>query len=373
MLDLVNAQRAAAGVPPLAYNYNLESFATLRAAELTVLNGHMRPDGTSHSYGENFCIGFSTPQAAMNSFMASAAHSRNILSPGYTSMAGGVLYCNGTYYWVQIFGAGGSVGVPNGMSGQVTETRTVNVTAGNAANAAAAGQHKGNTNLRVGEYTVIDVAVNNQFVSAIWSSNNPSVASVDQNGKITGISPGTAVVSANLGAAGTTTILVNVTGNAAAPAAPVITQPLPTPAAAPAAAPTEAPTAAPTAAPTEAPTAAPTTVPTVLPTAAPALSSASTSSAAPAEAPATAPSTAESGTTTASSTPSSAPSTTPSSTAAASTAPVTSFTDPTQTMEVTEEVPENTQVKIFLIVLCVTGLIGSAAILVNSIIKNHRR
>lgn len=205
MLEQVNASRQASGLAPLAYDYNLEWFAKTRAAELTILNAHERPDGTLHPYGENYSIGWSSVSQAMSSFLASPSHSANIFG-GYSSMAAAVFSSGGSTYWVQIFASGSDPGVPNGLSGTSSESLKVNVS---DAQAGLAGNYDDNLKLQVGSYIIVKAGVNGQMVSGSWSSSDPSVATVDQSGKVVGVAPGSAVVTGSFG--GTTkTILVQV-------------------------------------------------------------------------------------------------------------------------------------------------------------------
>lgn len=205
MLEQVNASRQASGLAPLAYDYNLEWFAKTRAAELTILNAHERPDGTLHPYGENYSIGWSSVPQAMSSFLASPSHSANIFG-GYSSMAAAVFSSSGSTYWVQIFASGSDPGVPNGLSGTSSESLKVNVS---DAQAGLAGNYDDNLKLQVGSYIIVKAGVNGQMVSGSWSSSDPSVATVDQSGKVVGVAPGSAVITGSFG--GTTkTILVQV-------------------------------------------------------------------------------------------------------------------------------------------------------------------
>lgn len=205
MLEQVNASRQASGLAPLAYDYNLEWFAKTRAVELTILNAHERPDGTLHPYGENYSIGWSSVSQAMSSFLASPSHSANIFG-GYSSMAAAVFSSGGSTYWVQIFASGSDPGMPNGLSGTSSESLKVNVS---DAQAGLAGNYDDNLKLQVGSYIIVKAGVNGQMVSGSWSSSDPSVATVDQSGKVVGVAPGSAVVTGSFG--GTTkTILVQV-------------------------------------------------------------------------------------------------------------------------------------------------------------------
>lgn len=112
MIELVNQERAKAGLAPLSTMPSLTAAAQIRAPELAIERSHYRPDGslaftamdeagvpnTSMS-GENLAFGFSTAEAALNWWMNSPIHRMNILMPQYTHI--GVAYDNGN--WVQLF------------------------------------------------------------------------------------------------------------------------------------------------------------------------------------------------------------------------------------------------------------------------------
>ena len=110
VLALVNQKRAAAGVPALVMDSNLLNLSMERAAELTALFSHTRPDGSyfnAHyrkAYGENIAVGSSTAAAVMDQWMNSTGHKENILDPNYTNIGIGCFYYNDQYYWVQDFG-----------------------------------------------------------------------------------------------------------------------------------------------------------------------------------------------------------------------------------------------------------------------------
>lgn len=240
MLDLVNQTRAAAGMPALAYDYGLEDYAKQRAAELTVLNSHVRPDGTNVPYSENYSIGWGSVTAAHNAFVGSTSHYSTMVG-SYTTMAGACLVANGQTYWVQVYSQNAYGGAPNGLAGMLTETRTVNAQATNL----TAHQYENLDDvltLKVGAYIKANVGIEGQATQASWYSDKPNVASVDGTGKITGISPGVCLVTCDLGVTSARIQVTVITTGAAAVAPP--------PTAAPNVVPTVAPTLAPTAAPT---------------------------------------------------------------------------------------------------------------------------
>lgn len=123
VLRLVNIERANVGVAPLVLDEALCNAANMRAIEMdcTGVFGHKRPNEHScfevydicnvewqSACGENIAAGQATPEEVMNSWLGSAGHKANILSPEYTKM--GLGYSNtgcgaGRYshYWAQEF------------------------------------------------------------------------------------------------------------------------------------------------------------------------------------------------------------------------------------------------------------------------------
>lgn len=123
VLRLVNIERANVGVAPLVLDEALCNAANMRAIEMdcTGVFGHKRPNGNScfevydicnvewqSACGENIAGGQATPEEVMKSWLGSAGHKANILSPEYTKM--GLGYSNsgcgaGSYshYWAQEF------------------------------------------------------------------------------------------------------------------------------------------------------------------------------------------------------------------------------------------------------------------------------
>lgn len=123
VLRLVNIERANVGVAPLVLDEALCNAANMRAIEMdcTGVFGHKRPNGNScfevydicnvewrNACGENIAAGQATPEDVMKSWLGSAGHKANILSPEYTKM--GLGYSNSgcgageySYYWAQEF------------------------------------------------------------------------------------------------------------------------------------------------------------------------------------------------------------------------------------------------------------------------------
>lgn len=116
VVELVNAERAKAGLSALKLNRSAAGAAQVRAQEIASVFSHTRPDGSGfqtalddagvacRGYGENIAYGQSSPQAVMNQWMNSSGHRANILSADFTEIGvGHYRTANGTDYWVQLF------------------------------------------------------------------------------------------------------------------------------------------------------------------------------------------------------------------------------------------------------------------------------
>lgn len=110
VLEIVNKKRAANGLEKLVMDQELLDAAMMRAAELTVVFSHDRPNGdawrtaSDKAYGENIAMGYGTPDAVMHAWINSDGHRENILNDSYHSIGIGVFYKGGVRYWVQCFG-----------------------------------------------------------------------------------------------------------------------------------------------------------------------------------------------------------------------------------------------------------------------------
>ncbi len=117
-----NTQKVyVSGLSKLAYDYNLEKIAMLRAAEVAIKFAHERPNGkqcftalNENGYvytaaGENIAYNCKTVNAAFKAFQesnnqyANQTHRRMMLSPDYNVCAVGHARVNGTDYWVKLF------------------------------------------------------------------------------------------------------------------------------------------------------------------------------------------------------------------------------------------------------------------------------
>lgn len=114
--DLVNQERAKAGLSPLEVKVNLQTAAQVRAKEIEKSFSHTRPNGSSFSTvlaengvdyrgsGENIAWGQRSPEEVMNGWMNSEGHRANILNKNFKYIGVGYhVNSNGTGYWTQLF------------------------------------------------------------------------------------------------------------------------------------------------------------------------------------------------------------------------------------------------------------------------------
>jgi uncharacterized YkwD family protein len=113
VVQLVNQQRAKAGLRPLTHRADVKNVAQKKAEDMINSNyfSHTSPNygspfdmlktfGISYSYaGENIAKGQKTPQEVMNAWMNSSGHRANILKPEFDTI--GVGFYHGA--WVQMF------------------------------------------------------------------------------------------------------------------------------------------------------------------------------------------------------------------------------------------------------------------------------
>ena len=116
VLDLVNEERAKAGLSALTLDLKITAAANVRAKEIKRQFSHTRPDGRSfstaltdqgisyHRSGENIAWGQRTPKEVMNGWMNSDGHRANILNANYRKLGVGYYQDeNGRNHWVQLF------------------------------------------------------------------------------------------------------------------------------------------------------------------------------------------------------------------------------------------------------------------------------
>ena len=116
VVELVNEERAKAGLNPLTIKEDVTEAAQVRAVECTTMFSHTRPNGTSfvtalkeagvnyRGAGENIAWGQKTPEQVMEAWMNSSGHRANILNEKYTSIGVGYYQnASGVNYWSQLF------------------------------------------------------------------------------------------------------------------------------------------------------------------------------------------------------------------------------------------------------------------------------
>ncbi|MDX3667269.1 CAP domain-containing protein [Streptomyces europaeiscabiei] len=119
VITLTNAERTAAGLPPLSPDPLLTNAAQAHSADMVAraFYAHTSPDGsepwhraaaagsTRRSIGENIACGQRSAAEVVRGWMDSPGHRANILKPGFTHI--GVGFAGGGAagtYWTQLFG-----------------------------------------------------------------------------------------------------------------------------------------------------------------------------------------------------------------------------------------------------------------------------
>ena len=120
LVELVNLERAKAGLGSLTVSEKLNEVALIRAREITELYSHTRPNGgdvfgllkemgvTYRYAGENLAASQLDAVTAMKDWMNSEGHRNNILNENYTEIGVAALFDPSApygMYWVQIFRA----------------------------------------------------------------------------------------------------------------------------------------------------------------------------------------------------------------------------------------------------------------------------
>ncbi len=120
VIALINQERADEGVPPLSSQSQLTSAARIHSADMacngffshtspTTGSPYNRITAQGYSYsaaGENIAAGYSSAASVVDTWMNSADHRANILSPNYVHIGVGYAYWgDSTYgaYWTAVF------------------------------------------------------------------------------------------------------------------------------------------------------------------------------------------------------------------------------------------------------------------------------
>jgi len=117
LIELINSERDAKGIPPIALNWEVSRLARYKSEEMkthqmftheSLLYGDpsellIRFHVPFNKIGANIAMGHETPKEVFDSWLNSSGHKANIVNPSFTS-AGVGLSCddNGIYYWTLI-------------------------------------------------------------------------------------------------------------------------------------------------------------------------------------------------------------------------------------------------------------------------------
>lgn len=219
LYDALDALRAQAGLEPLARDGALELAACQRAAELTLLDANMRPDGTlfptaSSGRASAEIVAVAPASAALDAqTLAGNLTDEEAAAVEAATNVGVAVVTDaaGASYWALELSAdaadGGAAAMPDGAAVYRVAVASANVAAG--ASSAAVSVEAGSTATAPMPATVSGTiaygsaaaaftasAVSLDPVAYTWNSSDPAVATVDVNGTIAGVGNGTCVVSA---------------------------------------------------------------------------------------------------------------------------------------------------------------------------------
>ena len=214
VLEIVNQERANAGLSELVMDEDLMKAANERAKELALRFSHDRPDNSdgvdilSKVMGENIAAGQSTSAYVMESWMNSTTHRSNILGTNYKSIGIGSYTNSGRTYWVQLFSNDEAENIST-LDGKENKTEKGSLLAALFNFEIGGLSETSVNNIKVGEsLTPYRIQIYNMgvdgwattvfFEDFTYESSNKSVATVN-NGVITGISTGTATIRVSMG------------------------------------------------------------------------------------------------------------------------------------------------------------------------------
>jgi len=191
-----------------------------RAAELSFVFAHTRPDGTSYktiskrAMGENAAAGQSTAKEAFTSWKGSSGHYKNMIKAGYTNIGIGHFTQGGTNFWIQIFSTDKTSAVEKRKTAQ-NATAKVKVVEGKYPI-----EFYGTTITADGVHMLLNESVQLKAIQRTakidsnyftWSSSNTAVATIAQNGTIKAKGVGKTKITATVKNGSRTKVSVYVT------------------------------------------------------------------------------------------------------------------------------------------------------------------
>ena len=241
VLELVNAQRANAGLSAISMDKELLEDAMRRAAECSLLFSHTRPDSSScftineALTRENIAAGQISADDVMNSWMNSSGHKGNILAEDVNSIGIGCFIHNGRTYWVQCFSGQTATAISKPANYTITEEISFAVDTFSEASTSygvifgSSSEYTFTYDI-IPENSIIKPGTSQHFVFRInnpgfkgayaipedsdikWSSNKTSIATVDSYGNVSGVSSGAVTITGSLDFS-SASVLVDVTNN----------------------------------------------------------------------------------------------------------------------------------------------------------------
>jgi uncharacterized protein YkwD len=242
-LDLVNAFRTgneawywdpsssnkiqASNLSGLIYDYDLEAAAMQRAAEISMNYSHDRLDGTDcftaypsdiGTAGENIAYGFTSVDSVMDAWKETnegyggQGHRRNMLNSAFNVYGEACVIMEGCKFWVQEFGyraapntrATSAADSARNISVPILNSMVNTAEASDAANLLQISNVGSSIDMPLLNITRLKINADSAYdenavyagcVPVNWVSNNPGIAEIE-NGRITGVSAGVAVLTA---------------------------------------------------------------------------------------------------------------------------------------------------------------------------------
>lgn len=206
---IVNEERRKEGIEPVVLDEQLTEWAMIRAKEIGYFYEHSRPckkaiNSLFKEYHviamENIAMCETLPEHAMQDWMNSPGHRRNIMLSDWVSVGIGCVRYNGTYCWVQLF----SEKKPVQEIGHSNITSVEDLEVSSRYLKMSAKDFP--SQLQVGNTAVFTLSQINVACEQIlfvpnadsfdYESSDQSIASIDANGNVQAISPGTVALKA---------------------------------------------------------------------------------------------------------------------------------------------------------------------------------